>query len=121
MRARGIYTTKYTVERYGIMRSSEHKLLLILRVHSQCGCIDTRWSRGWPGDGGSSPGRVVWLACSSRIQYQQTSIADFSGVSRIFVRGVLSFGLLYDCACVNPKCYSYDFRTRRGPRQVVVL
>ena len=39
-----------------------------------------------------------------------------SGVSRIFVRGVLSFGLLYDCACVNPKCYPCDFRTRRGRR-----
>ena len=37
-----------------------------------------------------------------------------SGVSRIFVRGVLSFGLLYDCTCVNPKCYPCDFCTRRG-------
>ena len=44
-----------------------------------------------------------------------------SGVSRIFVRGVLSFRLLYDCTCVNPKFYPCDFRTRRGPRQVVVL
>ena len=44
-----------------------------------------------------------------------------SGVSRNFVRGVLSFRRLYDCACVNSKCYPYDFRTRRGPRQVVVL
>ena len=49
------------------------------------------------------------------------SVIRGSGVSRIFVRGVLRLGILYDCACVNPKCYPYDFRTRRGLRQVVVL
>ena len=60
----------------------------------------------------------VVAACSVQLV---KNMMGTSGVSRIFVRGVLSFGLLYDCACVNPKCYPCDFRTHRGPRQVVVL
>ena len=37
----------------------------------------------------------------------QAQLTLCSGVSRIFVRGVLSFGLLYDYACVNPKRYPW--------------
>ena len=64
----------------------------------------------------SSTPNPIRLQTHSRVAVKVAKAASPSGVSRIFVRGVLSFGLLYDCACVNPKCYPCDFRTRRGRR-----
>ena len=61
------------------------------------------------------------FSCDLIEPMEHANVENHSGISRIFVRGVLSFGLLYDCACVNPKCYPYDFRARRGLHQVVVF
>ena len=52
---------------------------------------------------------VLLTAGAATDIHDKVCVVTLSGVSRIFFRGVLSFGLLYDCACVNPKCYPLRF------------